>query len=198
MAALFLKKIRRCFSVPAGLTLIPSSARKPSKTSSLCCKPMKFFEQLMTSTLNYKGYTGTIEIDTDSECLCGQVLFIRGLIVYEADTLPKLRQNFQSAVDEYLTSCEADGTSPEKPASGTFNVRIGPERHSQVIIAAHHADISLNEWMKRAVEVKLLSESEPQAMVEMSSDQTSNDSDEIFEPHFMCLPRDEEAEQIEG
>ena len=42
----------------------------------------------MTSTLNYKGYTGTIEIDTDSERLCGQVLFIRSLIVYEADTLP--------------------------------------------------------------------------------------------------------------
>ena len=78
----------------------------------------------MTSTLKYKGYTGTIEIDTDSECLCGQVLFIRGLIVYEADTLPELRQNFESAVDTYLASCAADGTSPEKPASGTFNVRI--------------------------------------------------------------------------
>lgn len=152
----------------------------------------------MTSTLNYKGYTGTIEIDTDSERLCGQVLFIRGLIVYEADTLPELRRNFEAAVNEYLASCAADGTSPEKPASGTFNVRIGPELHSQAIIAARHADISLNEWMKRAVEAKLLSESEPQAMVEMSSDQTSNDSDEIFEPHFRCLPRNEEAELMEG
>ena len=152
----------------------------------------------MTSTLNYKGYTGTIEIDTDSERLCGQVLFIRGLIVYEADTLPELRRNFEAAVNEYLASCATDGTSPEKPASGTFNVRIGPDLHAKAIIAARHADISLNEWVKRAVEVKLLSESEPQAMVEMSSDQTSNDSDEIFEPHFMCLPRDEEAELMEG
>lgn len=42
----------------------------------------------MTPTLKYKGYTGTIEIDADSEHLCGQVLFLRGLIVYEADTLP--------------------------------------------------------------------------------------------------------------
>lgn len=68
----------------------------------------------MTSTLNYNGYTGTIEIDTDSERLCGQVLFIHGLIVYEADTLPELRRNFEAAVNEYLTSCAADGTSPEK------------------------------------------------------------------------------------
>lgn len=114
----------------------------------------------MTSTLKYKGYTGTIEIDTDSERLCGQVLFIRGLIVYEADTLPELRRNFEASVDEYLASCAADGTSPEKPASGTFNVRIGPELHAKAAIAALNADVSLDEWMKRAVEAKLLSESE--------------------------------------
>ena len=117
----------------------------------------------MTSTLNYKGYTGTIEIDTDSERLCGQVLFIRGLIVYEADTLPELRENFEAAVNEYLASCAADGTSPEKPASGTFNVRIGPELHAKAVVAALNAGVSLNEWVKRAVEAQLLSESEPQS-----------------------------------
>ena len=117
----------------------------------------------MTSTLNYNGYTGTIEIDTDSERLCGQVLFIRGLIVYEADTLPELRRNFEAAVNEYLASCAADGISPEKPASGTFNVRIGPELHAKAIVTALNADVSLNEWVKRAVKTQLLSESEPQS-----------------------------------
>lgn len=126
----------------------------------------------MTSTLKYKGYTGTIEIDTDAECLCGQVLFIRGLIVYEADTLPELRRNFESAVDAYLASCAADGTSPEKPASGTFNVRIGPELHAAAIVASHHVDISLNEWMKRAVQAKLLSEGESQSSTEALSSNT--------------------------
>ena len=152
----------------------------------------------MTSTLKYNGYTGTIEIVTDSERLCGQVLFIRGLIVYEADTLPELRQNFESAVNEYLASCKADDTSPEKPASGTFNVRIGPELHAQAIIAAHHSDISLNEWIKRAVEAQLLSESEPQVLNETSSDKTSDASGEIFEPHFTCLTNNEEEELMEG
>lgn len=130
----------------------------------------------MTSTLNYKGYTGTIEIDTDSERLCGQVLFIRGLIVYEADTLPELRRNFEAAVNEYLASCAADGTSPEKPASGTFNVRIGPDLHAKAIIAARHADISLNEWMKLAVQAKLLSEGESQSSTDVLS---SNATDTV-------------------
>ena len=130
----------------------------------------------MTSTLKYKGYTSTIEIDNDSECLCGQVPFIRGLIVYEADTLPELRRNFEAAVDEYLASCAADGTSPEKPASGTFNVRIGPELHAAAIVASHHADISLNEWMKRAVQVKLLLEGKSHSSTEALSGNTTDTS----------------------
>lgn len=131
----------------------------------------------MTSTLKYKGYTGTIEIDTDSECLCGQVLFIRGLIVYDADTLPKLRRAFESAVDDYLASCTADGTSPEKPASGTFNVRIGPELHAAAIVAAHQAGISLNEWVKRAVQAELLSEGEPPSSAGTLPDNATDTAD---------------------
>lgn len=117
----------------------------------------------MTSTLNHKGYTSTIEIDADADRLCGQVLFIRGLIVYEADTLPELRRNFESAIDDYLASCASDGTTPEKSASGTFNVRIGSELHAKAIVAALNADVSLNEWVKRAVEAQLLAEGEPQS-----------------------------------
>lgn len=131
----------------------------------------------MTPTLKYKGYTGTIEIDTDSECLCGQVLFIRGLIVYEADTLPELRRNFETAVDEYLASCAADGTSPEKPASGTFNIRIGSELHAAAIVAAHQADISLNEWIKRAVQAKLLSEGNSPSSADTLSSSATNTAD---------------------
>ena len=133
----------------------------------------------MTSTLNYKGYTGTIEIDTDSERLCGQVLFIRGLIVYEADTLPELRRNFEAAVNEYLASCAADGTTQEKPASGTFNVRIGPELHAQAVIAAHHADLSINEWMKRAVQAQLLSEGETQSSAETKTRRATDTADKV-------------------
>ena len=106
----------------------------------------------------------------------GQVLFIRGLIVYEADTFPELRRNFKAAVDKYLASCAAAGTSPEKPASGTFNVRIGPELHAAAIVASHHADISLNEWMKRAVQIKLLLDGESQSSAEALSCNTTDTS----------------------
>ncbi len=133
----------------------------------------------MTSTLNHKGYTGTIEIDADTDRLCGQVLFIRGLIVYEADTLPELRRNFESAIDDYLASCASDGTTPEKSASGTFNVRIGPELHAQAVIAAHHADVSLNEWMKRAVQTKLLSEGEAQSSAETKTRRATDAADKV-------------------
>lgn len=64
--------------------------------------------------LHYKGYTGTVDVDTESDRLCGKVLRLRGLIVYEADTVPQLRKNFQSVVDDYLASGKVTGTIPEK------------------------------------------------------------------------------------
>lgn len=65
--------------------------------------------------LHYKGCTGTVDVDTDNDRLCGKVLRLRGLITYEADTVPQLRKNFQTAVDDYLAGCRADGIPPEKP-----------------------------------------------------------------------------------
>lgn len=38
--------------------------------------------------LHYKGCTGIVDVDTDNDRLCGKVLRLRGLITYEADTVP--------------------------------------------------------------------------------------------------------------
>jgi len=38
----------------------------------------------MTELLKYKNYSGSVEIDLDEKILHGKVLFINGLITYEA------------------------------------------------------------------------------------------------------------------
>ena len=73
--------------------------------------------------LHYKGYTGTVDVDTESDRLCGKVLRLRGLIVYEADTVPQLRKNFQSVVDDYLASGKVTGTIPEKNKASIMTQR---------------------------------------------------------------------------
>lgn len=106
----------------------------------------------MTQLLKYKGYQGTVEPDLESNILCGKVLFIRSLLVYEANTLPELRERFKQLIDEYLEDCKAEGIEPDKPCSGTFNIRISPETHRQLTILSIRNGRCLNEEVKVALE----------------------------------------------
>lgn len=101
--------------------------------------------------LTYGGYVGSIEASIEDECLHGRILFIDDLITYEGDTIAALKSSFEVSVDRYLAHCERIGKSPNKPYSGTFNVRIGPELHKQAAQAAYKAGLRLNEFVTNAV-----------------------------------------------
>ncbi len=105
--------------------------------------------------LTYKGYTGSIAVSQEDECLYGRIAFIADLVTYEGDTVRELKKAFESAVDDYLATCAAVGKQPLKSCSGTFNVRIGPELHMAALIAAKQADTSLNDFVKQAVSDKV-------------------------------------------
>ncbi len=106
----------------------------------------------MTDLLKYKGYQGTVEPDLESNILCGKVLFIKSLLVYEANTIQELKERFEQLIDEYLEDCKAEGIEPDKPCSGTFNIRISPETHRQLTILAIRNGRCLNEEVKVALE----------------------------------------------
>ena len=79
--------------------------------------------------LTYKGYHGSVEVSLEDEIvLHGQLLFINDLVTYEADRPAAPQSAFESAVDNYLKLCEAEGIPADKPFSGTFNVRTSPEQ----------------------------------------------------------------------
>ncbi len=102
--------------------------------------------------LIYKEYIGSAEISIEDACLHGRILFIDDLVTYEGDTVPEIKEAFQEAVDRYLAHCQRIGKSANKPYSGTFNVRIGPELHSKAAKIAYQKKIKLNEFMKQAVQ----------------------------------------------
>lgn len=102
------------------------------------------------SLLEYKGYYGTAETSVEDECLAGSVLHVRDKIVYFGETFPELRENFHKAVDDYLEFCNEVGKDPDKPFSGTFNVRLGKDLHREVAVKARAEDISINEYVVRA------------------------------------------------
>mgnify|MGYP002626267029 CR=1 FL=1 len=67
----------------------------------------------MDTVLRYKGYSGNVEFSKGDGLFYGKVQHVRSLISYEGRTEQELLLDFQKAVDDYLTLCEAEGISPE-------------------------------------------------------------------------------------
>lgn len=106
------------------------------------------------NTMSYKGYIGSIEVSEDDNCLFGKVLALPHdtMITYEGETVAELKKDFCGAVDDYLAYCKAEGIEPRKSYSGALNVRISPETHGKVAMLAKQAGISINAFIKTAVE----------------------------------------------
>lgn len=103
----------------------------------------------------YKGYIGSAEVDTESRVLVGRLLFIKDIIGYSGCDLDSLERAFHEAVDDYLQTCAELGEAPDTPCKGTFNVRVGPQRHRDANVDAARRGISLNEWVSMAFDTLL-------------------------------------------
>jgi predicted HicB family RNase H-like nuclease len=55
-------------------------------------------------------------------------------------------------VDDYLALCAKRGKEPEKPFKGSFNVRVGPELHRRLALAAAKRGMSLNRLVAETLE----------------------------------------------
>lgn len=105
------------------------------------------------ANLIHKGFTGSCEVSFEDDCLHGKVLFIDDLITYEGNTASELKESFIAAVDRYLDYCKKTGKPANRPYSGTFNVRVGPELHRKAAECAQRRGITLNELNIRALQV---------------------------------------------
>ena len=106
---------------------------------------------MMKNYFEYKDYLGSAEIDVENEVLFGKLLFIRDVITYSAKDAAGLKVAFEEAVDDYLRTCEELGDQPDTPCKGSFNVRVGPDLHRSVAIAARAKDVSLNDFVGHAL-----------------------------------------------
>lgn len=101
--------------------------------------------------LSYKGYHGTVDYSLNDGVLYGKVIDVNSTITYEGTTLDELKNDFQGAIDDYLEMCKDHGETPEKPYSGSFNVRITPQLHHQLAIFAKKNNMSINASVNQAV-----------------------------------------------
>ena len=106
----------------------------------------------MKTVLEYKGYLGSAEVDVENGVLVGKLLFIRDVITYSSESPRGLEAAFHEAVGDYLETCAEDGSEPDVPFKGSFNVRIGPERHRDAVLAARSKNMGLNDFVCAAID----------------------------------------------
>jgi len=105
----------------------------------------------VNNQLKHNGYIGSIEASLEDNCLFGKILFIKALVSYEGKTVAELDAAFREAVDDYLTSCQALGQTPEKPCKGSFNVRVGHDLHLAAALEATRKKVTLNDLTRQAL-----------------------------------------------
>jgi len=106
--------------------------------------------------LEYIGFTGSIEYSKEDKLLYGKVLGIKSLISYEGATGTELEADFTSVIDDYLSDCNEENITPEKPFKGSFNVRIPSELHRDAAMKAIELNTSLNGFVSESIRARLL------------------------------------------
>ncbi len=98
--------------------------------------------------MKYKNYFATVEFDDDANIFHGEVVNIRDVITFQGTSVKELHKALKDSVEDYLAFCAKSKEEPDKPFSGQFVLRLNPEQHRQIVIAAKRERKSLNTWVK--------------------------------------------------
>jgi predicted HicB family RNase H-like nuclease len=103
--------------------------------------------------MKYKGYTGKVVFDEESDFFHGEVIDTKDIITFQGENVVDLKAAFKDSVDDYLDFCAERGEKPEKPFSGKFVIRISPELHHSLYVKAVENGESINTVVEHALEV---------------------------------------------
>lgn len=98
------------------------------------------------NTMTHKGYAAQIEYSDEDQYFIGHSAGIKDVIGFHGESVSELRTAFEEAGDDYLETCARLNRSPQKPYSGKLMLRIPPEIHAAVAMAAEVSGKSINQW----------------------------------------------------
>ena len=112
----------------------------------------QLLHDFMSNSLKYRGYTARIDFESADRIFVGRVLGMSEQLVFHGGSVDELHQDFEFAVDHYLSECAKEGRDPEKPSSGKLLLRLPPELHAAASVAAASSGKSLNQWVVEVLE----------------------------------------------
>ena len=99
----------------------------------------------------HDDYKAKIEYDTDLDLFRGEILGLNGGADFYGRDPEELRLEFQKSLDIFLEVCREKGIEPRRQYSGRFNLRIPPELHERLAIAAQAEGKSINKLAQEAL-----------------------------------------------
>ena len=106
--------------------------------------------------LEYKGYTGRVDFDDESEIFHGEVCGLKDVITFRGRTAREIKKAFRDSIDDYLEFCQELGQAPDKPFSGKLLVRMSPDLHRELHNTALAQQKSLNALIVDTLERRTL------------------------------------------
>ena len=107
------------------------------------------------NTLKYKDFIGSVAFSEPDGVFFGKIEGIDGLVNFEGESVEELVNAFHEAVDDYIAYCKEEGIEPHKSYSGSLNVRLTPDIHSRVAVLAKQTGMSINAFIRSAVEKQI-------------------------------------------
>lgn len=97
------------------------------------------------------GYSARIEYDPEIDMFRGEILGLSGGADFYGRTPKELRTAFRKSLTVFLEVCKEKGIEPRRSYSGKFNLRISPELHEKLAIAAQAEGKSINALAQEAL-----------------------------------------------
>jgi predicted HicB family RNase H-like nuclease len=108
------------------------------------------------SLMTLDGYHAKIEYDAELDLFRGEILGLNGGADFYGKNPKELRTEFKKSLQVFLAVCKEKGIEPRKHFSGKFNLRISPELHEQLAIAAQAEGKSINLLAQEALRSRVM------------------------------------------
>jgi len=104
------------------------------------------------NTISYKGFLGTVSFSEKDAAFFGKIEGIDGLVNFEGESVQELTEAFHNAVEDYIKYCETENLPLRKSFTGNLNIRIKPETHSLLALAAKKSGTTLNALISKSLD----------------------------------------------
>lgn len=109
------------------------------------------------NVMSIDGYHARIEYDPELDLFRGDILGLSGGADFYGKSPKELRAEFRKSLEVFLQVCKEKGIEPRRHFSGKFNLRITPELHEQLAIAAQAEGKSINTLAQEALRERVAS-----------------------------------------